>query len=159
MSYGMHIKKGIAAGGFGLQMPDGTIVPFVTEEGIMPITNNVARVILEDDDGDGGVFAWENPIDADLIIKRVMIHITEESDNASTIDVGTAADATTSSDNLLDGLDTGAAEGIFDNIDDQGTNGESVQVLEEGEFITATQASGDVSDLEGVAYIEFVVID
>ena len=82
-----------------------------------------------------------------------------KSTGACTIDVGTTAvSAATSSDNLIDGLDTGTAIGTFDNITDKGTNGKSRQKLASGKWVTASMASGAAAGTVGYAYIEYFII-
>ena len=69
----------------------------------------------------------------------------------------TAASATTSSDDAIDGL-SGATAGTFDNIENQGTNGKSALKVAAGKWITASEASGDVTGLVGYAYIHYNLI-
>ena len=96
----------------------------------------------------GDVLSLANPEGVDLII-------TTEATGAATADAGVAADGTTSSDTLLDGVNIGAAAGIFDNIDDQGTNGQSVVTWDSDEYITVTP-SATAAGLVGYAYVEYV---
>src|SRR5262245_13163775 len=66
-----------------------------------------------------GVLSWQNPEASAILITRVVYDVTTKSTGASTTDIGTTAtSATTASDNLLDGIDTGTATGVFDNADD-----------------------------------------
>lgn len=102
----------------------------------------------------GGVLSLVNPEGADVIIKRVTLDITTASTGAATVDAGIDTDGTTSSDNLLDGLDVNAAAGVFDNVDDQGTNGQSCVKWPAGEYLVIT-ASATVAGLVGNAYIEY----
>lgn len=116
----------------------------------------VAKVALGTGTSGGGVFSWQNPENRDIIIDRIMLNITTKATSAATVDVGaTATSATTSSDNLIDGLDVNAAVGLFDNITDKGTNGKSRQLLASGKWVTASQASGAVAGLVGFAYISY----
>ena len=101
----------------------------------------------------GALFAWANPENATIIIDRLQIDITTKSTGAAAVDFGVAADATTSSDNLIDGVDLNAAIGVFDNITDKGTNGKSRQLLAAGKWVTGSRASGAVAGLAGYAYI------
>lgn len=121
----------------------------------------VAKVALAAETGAGGVLAWENPESSAILVQRIMFDVTTPADGSATIDVGVAADGTTSDDTLIDGADIGAAAGVFDNIDDQGTNGESKLRLDENggttAFVTGT-ASADPAGLVGNAYIEYVVV-
>lgn len=119
----------------------------------------IAKVVLGVADTGGGVLAWANPESGSIIITRIIIDVTTKSTGACTLDVGTtAASATTSSDNLLDGVDVGTAAGTFDNIEDQGTNGTSRQKLAAGKWVTASKASGAAAGLAGYAYIEYFLI-
>jgi uncharacterized protein YqfA (UPF0365 family) len=102
---------------------------------------------------------WTAP--ADSIILRVIVNITTKSTGASTLDVGyTAASATTSSDTLLDGIDSGTAIGLWDSQDaslDTQTNTKA-QLAASGKWITVDDKTGDCSGLLGVAYIFYIVI-
>lgn len=116
----------------------------------------IAKVDLGAADTGGGVLAWQNPESTSIIIDRIMLNVTTKSSAACTLDVGTTAtSATTSSDNLLDGVDVGTAAGLFDNITDGGTNGKSRQLLASGKWVTASKASGAAAGLVGYAYISY----
>lgn len=118
-----------------------------------------ARVALATGASGGGVFAWQNPEASSILIVRVVIDVTTKTSAACTIDVGTTAtNATTSSNNLLTGLDVGTAAGTFDNITDVGASGKSRQKLASGKWVTASQASGAIAGIVGFAYIQYVVI-
>jgi len=103
----------------------------------------------------GAVLSLANPEGVGLIIKRIILDITTEATGAAAVDAGVAADGETSADNLLDGLDVGSAAGVFDNIDDQGTNGQSVVKWGASQYVTIT-ASATLAGLVGNAYIEFI---
>lgn len=107
------------------------------------------------DDTAGGVLSLANPEGVDLIITRLILKLTTASTGAATVDGGIAADGETSSDTLIDGLDVNAAAGVFDNIDDQGTNGQSVLAWSASQYLTIT-ASATVAGLVGYAYIEYI---
>jgi len=117
---------------------------------------NIAKVALAALDTGGGVLAWQNPEAVSIIIDRIEFDVTTKSTAASTVDVGTTAtNATTSSDNLMDGLDVGTAAGVFDNLGDAGTNGKAKQKLAAGKWVTASKASGACAGLVGYAYIHY----
>jgi hypothetical protein len=106
-----------------------------------------------------GVQAWQNPEATAIIITRIVLDRTTKSTGASTINAGTTAvSATTSSDNLIDGVDSGATEGAEDNINDAGTNGKARQKLAAAKWVTFTSASGDVTGLVANAYIHYYKI-
>ena len=119
----------------------------------------VAKVALGVADTAGGVLAWQNPEGVDILVSRILLNVTTAATGACTIDVGmTAANATTTSDTLIDGADVGTAAGVFDNIDNAGTNGKSNQKVATGKWITASKASGAAAGLAGFAYIHYVRI-
>lgn len=103
----------------------------------------------------GGVLSLANPEGVELIVTRLIIRVTTASSVAATVDAGIAANGTTLADTLIDGLSV-AATGVFDNIEDAGTNGEASVVWGTSEFLTISQASGDVTGLVGFAYVEYV---
>ena len=114
----------------------------------------VARVALSN--SGTGVFSWANPEAGSILIHRVLVDVTTDSSASVTMDVGTTAtSSSTSSDNLLDGLDIDAAAGLFDNITEKGSNGKSRQKLATGKWVTGT-ASGTPTSLVGYAYIYYI---
>ncbi|RLD07706.1 MAG: hypothetical protein DRI32_00445 [Chloroflexi bacterium] len=114
------------------------------------------KVALADLDAGGGVLSLLNPEGADLIITKIVLDVTTPSTGACTVDAGVGAAATTVYDNLIDGLDVNAAVGVFDNIDDQGTNGQSVLRWESGKYLTISTKTGAAADLVGNAYIGYM---
>lgn len=121
-----------------------------------------AVVALADATGGGGILAWQNPEEYPIIVTRLVLDITTEATGAATGNFGAAANGTTSSDTLLDGVDIGAAAGVFDNIDDQGTNGLSkVRLAANGGAVDYLTGSGaaDPAGLAGYAYIFYIVVD
>lgn len=111
-------------------------------------------------DTGGAVLAFQNHETTDIHIDRIRIKTTVKSTGASTVDFGTtAASATTSSDNLIDGVDLGTAVGIFDNMLNAGTNGKGGQSLAAGKWLTGSRATGAVAGLVGHAYITYTVLD
>lgn len=106
----------------------------------------------------GGVFSVENTYGTDLIVQRITIDCSAGSTGASTVDVGVGATSTTVADDLLDGvsLTNSTPEPLVDNIDDQGTNGKASQRWASGDFITASEDTGDVTGLAGTYEIRAV---
>ncbi len=103
----------------------------------------------------GDVLSLANPEGVDLIITRFIVDVTTPATGAATIDAGVAADGSTSADNLLAGQDVGSAAVLLDNIDDQGTNGQSVLHWGSDEYITITP-SASCAGLVGYAYIQYI---
>lgn len=118
--------------------------------------NKVAFLAIAGGSGSTGVFAsWANPETVSIVITRASLHIATQSTGASTLDIGTtAANATTSSDNLIDGL-SAATAGAFDNVTDIGTNGKSRQLLASGKWVNVAEATGDVNGLVATLRIEY----
>lgn len=149
----------------GVYMEQGGDVLNVDREGGLEFQGrkrHIAKVTLSDSGSSAGdIFSWQNPHGAAIFVDRVVLDVTTEADGAANIDVGTASDASSSSDNLLDGQDIGAAAATFDNIDDQGTNGQSVQRMDANggttDHVTGT-ASSDPSGLVGAVYIYYSAV-
>lgn len=101
---------------------------------------------------------WTAP--AAAIIMRVLLDVTTVASGACTVDIGyTASSATTSSDTLLDGVDVNGAVALFDSMNaalDSGANAKA-QKAASGGFITADEASGDVTGLVANAYIYYTL--
>ena len=104
----------------------------------------------------GGVFAWQNPESTAVIIDRVIIDVTTAATSTvCTVDIGyTATSATTSDDDLLDGVAFTSA-GVYDNTVNIGTNGKGVQKAAAGKWVTATEKTGDVTGLAGKFYLHY----
>jgi hypothetical protein len=97
-------------------------------------------------DTGGGVFAWANPENGDIIVEHVALVVTTKATGACSVNVGTTTtSATTSSDNLIDGKDIHAATGTFTNLESAGTNGKAAQRLAKGKWVTASVVSGGAS--------------
>jgi len=105
----------------------------------------------------GALFSWQNPENASIIVDRLEIDITTKSAGAATFDFGTAANGTTTSDNLIDGYNANATEKVVNNVTDVGTNGKSVQKMTTSQFITGT-GSATTAGLVGFVYIQYYLI-
>lgn len=117
----------------------------------------IVKVPLTALDTGGGVLSWQNPETVPIAVTKLEIDTLIKSIAASTVDAGTTvASATTSSNNLLTGLDTGTAIGLFNNTDDKGASGKSHQRLAVGGWITISKASGACAGLVGYAYVFYM---
>ena len=67
--------------------------------------------------------AWLNPAGMNIVILDVILDVTTKSTGAATADVGIAADAVTSNDSLIDGVDIGTAAIFATAGRNGGTNG------------------------------------
>lgn len=102
-----------------------------------------------------GVQSWANPEGVSIVITRALLDVTTPSSGACTLDIGTTAtSATTTSDNLIDGLSVAAA-GLFSNLKNPGTNGKADQKLASGKWVTSTSSSGDATGLVATLYIHY----
>ena len=107
--------------------------------------------------GNGGFLSVANPEGRDIVIHALIIRLTTANGGALTVDCGTAANGTTSSDNLLDGLNVNQT-GIFTNVSDPGTNGEAGQVLTSTQYVTGT-TSGAVTSVAGTYELHYTIKD
>lgn len=122
----------------------------------------VAKGTLKAGDADDFAFFWQNPETSKIIVTRVLINITTAGGTGSSVlDVGVVANATSTADTLIDGLDLNAT-GIFDNITDKGEHGKSRQVVDENgganDYITGKILAQDAAALVGKYYIFYTVI-
>lgn len=105
----------------------------------------------------GGVLNWLNPEATAIIVTRFVVDITGVK-AGETVDFGVSAATPASSDTLIDGLSTATA-GVFDNIENAGTNGKAIGKVAAAARITgtasATLAGGD--PFAGFAYIHYVL--
>lgn len=105
----------------------------------------------------GGLVAWLIPttFTNGVLVNEAILNVTTGSSGACSVSIGTAANGTTSSANLIDTLSV-ASTGTFDNYTDKGTNGKSRQKLTSGQYITMSTASGASSGLVATLTIGFV---
>jgi len=123
----------------------------------MPEQNGCLKVALTAGGASAGsVLALANPEGAELLITRIILNVTTGAGGAFTADCGVAANGTTSSDTLLDGVSIVAAS-VVDNINNGGTNGKARQLWGASQYITITP-SGSISatGFVGNAYIQWV---
>lgn len=99
-------------------------------------------------DAAAGVFSVENSFGTSLVILRVVLLVTTGSSGSCHIDIGVAADAETSVEDLIDQLDVGDA-GVFDNLADPGSGGSAVLKWTSGAFVNASMAAGATAGLVG----------
>lgn len=100
----------------------------------------------------GDAISLANPFGQRAIIMDMVLDVTTPATGAATMDVGVAANGTTSADTLIDGVDVGSAAIIADNIDNAGTNGLRGVAWGTTQFITATP-SATLAGLVGTYYV------
>ena len=94
----------------------------------------------------GGLFSWANPEGKAIIVEHVVLVTTHVTTAACSADVGvTATNATTLSDNMIDGVDINAAIGTFTSDANAGTNGKQGRRCESGKWVTGSVVSGGAS--------------
>jgi hypothetical protein len=106
-------------------------------------------------DTGGGVLSLANPEGRDVIVTKLVLHVTTPATAACTVDGGIAAGATTSADNLIDGQDVNAAAGAFAEV---GSNGKRAKLWEDDQYLTVSMASGAAAGLAGYAYVEYIPV-
>ena len=151
---GYKLGKALSAGAL-----DGMMKVLVT--GIAHIQGDyvkIGEIAVTGFTSTGVKAAWQNPEGAKIIIQSVAFDRTAAATGANTADIGTTAvSAATTSDNLIDGLDTNAAAAVNSNLlaAVAGTNGRPAQSLASGKWVTYDSKSGDATGLVGTIYIAY----
>lgn len=109
----------------------------------------------------GGAFAWQNPLDV-KVLATVVVDITAAAPATRTLDIGPAADATTLSDTILDGIAADAVA-VYNGASNAGVNGRMFRKVDEkggtNDYITGSSVGGGaLTGLAGFAYIIYVPI-
>lgn len=122
----------------------------------------VAKVALTAGNANAIAFAWQNPEASKIMVHRVIVDRTTAGGTAtSVLDVGPVADAISTADTLIDGLDLNAT-GVADNITDKGTNGLSRAKLDENggttDYLTGKILVANAASLVGNAYIFYTIV-
>ena len=105
-------------------------------------------------------FAVQNPEGVDCAITNVVVDITTAGGTASSVlDVDVVGDATSTGDDIIDGLDLNAT-GTFDRHSDAGTNGgQAVKWDKNGgtnDYVTGKILVQNAASLAGQVVIEYV---
>ena len=108
-------------------------------------------------DAAGGLGSWANPESGRIVITGIMVDVTTPSTAAATMNAGSAANAATSSSNLINGVTIGSVEDI-DDVSNKGAAGNTVLGVNLGQAITFSTASGASAGMAGNAYIRFIVV-
>jgi hypothetical protein len=91
----------------------------------------------------GAVIQWANPIGANIIIENVVLNLaTAATDTSCAIDVGIAADTTTSGDNIFDGFVL-SPSGYYSaqNVSYGGTNGSGYRKMTSAQYMNGTNVA------------------
>ena len=121
------------------------------------------RYIVEDlASGNANAFAFavQNPEGVDCVVTNVIVDITTAGGTASSVlDVDVVADATSTGDSIIDGLDLNAT-GVADRHDDAGTNGGAPVKWDKNggtnDYVTGKILAQNAANLVGAVIIEYV---
>ena len=121
------------------------------------------RYIVEDlalGNANAFAFAVKNPEGVDCVVTNVIVDITTAGGTASSVlDVDVVADATSTGDKIIDGLDLNAA-GVADRHDNAGTNGGEPKKWDKNggtdDYITGKILAQNAASLAGKVIIEYV---
>lgn len=117
----------------------------------------VLKEALTATSGAGTPASIENPLGERLIITRLVVDITSPvSDTPVTMSVGVGGSPYVSYDSLIDAVEIGTptAADIYDNVDDQGTNGKSTEEWGASEYLTVT-VTGTPTGMVGNVYVYY----
>lgn len=89
----------------------------------------------------GDVISWANPTGENIIINDVILDVTTKTSGAATMDVGVAANGSTSSDTLIDEIDIGSAAIVASCHTAPGTNGGADRKVTSSQYITGTPSA------------------
>ena len=122
----------------------------------------IVNGVLASGNADAWAFSWQNPEAVEIIVLRVLANVTTAGGTGSSVlDVGTAANATTASNNLIDGADLNA-DALYDNITDGGTNGKSRQRMDAKggttDYVTGQILVANAATLAGTYTIEYILV-
>jgi hypothetical protein len=92
------------------------------------------------------------------MLHTVILDSTVIATAAATVDAGVAADATTGSDNAIDGLDVNAAIGTFSSSVNGGTNGKCPRKWGSTQFLNFEEKTGNVNGLTAQAYAVYSLL-
>lgn len=104
----------------------------------------------------GQIVSIQNPEKVPVMVERAFVLVdTTGSSAACTVNMGIAT-TSTSSDNLIDGLSLNVVPiGLYDNIEDKGSNGKSRQYMGATDYWTVSVATGDANGFEGKFFCSY----
>lgn len=128
--------------------------PAPTSTGIpRKLVERVAVFALTASDTAGAIVSWVPG--APIIVTDVILHVKTIATAACTLDIGIAANGTTSAATLINGVDVHSATGVFDTVTDHGSSGKTRNVMTATQAITASKASGAAAGLVGFLYVHY----
>ena len=128
----------------------------------MPSNRKIAKVALTAGNANAYAFAWQNPEASKVIVEKVLVNLGTAGGTANAVlDVGVVANATSTADTLIDGLDLNTT-GLFDNFVDIGTNGKSRALVDEkggtNDYVTGKILVANAAALAGDVYIIYFTV-
>lgn len=165
---GLRVKKNIAASGnadiggnlevSGNVNVTGTVTAASLTTTSGGLARNVTRVAASHEAGNGGAFSWTPP--EECLVGPIHVYVTEGGGAGRSLDVGVVATATTSGDNLVDGLSVPTTDDRFYTsfTATSGVNDAVMRHCKANQFVTGTWtgARSDTSDID--IYIEYIPI-
>ena len=141
-------------------LPGGEVLATASELNTAAITSQYDRLAVGSLTGaaaaDDIAFIWKNPESTPIVVYRVLVDITAAGGTGGALlDIGSAADSTTGSDNLIDGVDAHAVA-TYCNYEDEGTSGKPKQIIPVDEYVTGQIKVEKAEDLEGMVYIFYL---
>ena len=103
----------------------------------------------------GDALSLANPEGATLYVTGLILDITTEATGAANVDAGIAANGTTSSDTLIDGVDVGSAAIVANSEKHAGTNGMGMVKWASSQYLTVTP-SATLAGLVGTYHVQFI---
>ena len=117
----------------------------------------VLKESLDATSGAGTPASISNPLGTRLIVTRVVVDITSPiSATPVEMNVGIGGSPYVAYDTLIDGLTVGTptSADVYDNVDDQGTNGKSTEEWGASEYLTVT-VTGTPTGMVGNIYVYY----
>lgn len=148
------IQRNASSG--ALEVKDGGITAAKMDDG----AGRRIKGALTANDAAGGVLDLLNPFGTDVFVDRLVLIIVTAPAGACTVDAGVGAGATTSRDNLLDGVDitTGGNSKPYSSAaaGDLGTNAKNKGIWKSGEYLSISKATGATAGLVGRYVIDCI---
>ena len=130
------------------------------QSGIVYVAKRYIVEALTAGNANAFAFAVQNPEGVDCVVTNVVVDLTTAGGTASSVlDVDVAADATSTGDSIIDGLDINQT-GTFDRHKNAGTNGGAPLKWDKNggtnDFVTGKILAQNAASLVGTVIIEYV---
>ena len=101
--------------------------------------------------------AWSNPEGEDIMVTGFYLDVTTAATGTPTVDVGVAANGTTTSDTILDACAVGDAADVSTPIIEGGTNGKGAVKMSSTQYITI-DGSASLAGMVASFYVKYFFI-